>query len=289
MHIINKKIIIEKIGIILVSLSTLIVISSLIIIFYDILVKGIDKISFEFLFTFPKKNMTEGGIYPAIIGTLYVTIVSVIFSVPFGITAGIYLSEYSKENKFTTLIRTTIKNLAGIPSIVYGLFGLGIFVTGMKIGESVLSAGLTLGLLVLPVIITTTEEALKRVPESYRDASIGLGATKWQTIKKVLIPSAGPGIMTGIILSIGRAAGETAPILFTGAAFYLHTLPGSIFDKFMALPYHIFALSTQHAQLSKVRPIAYGATLILIFLVFMLSSIAFFLRLKLRKIREGNL
>ncbi|HOJ49284.1 MAG TPA: phosphate ABC transporter permease PstA [Spirochaetota bacterium] len=278
-----KKNIIEKIGITLVSLSTLIVITSLVIIFFDIISKGYSVISFDFFTTFPKKNMTEGGILPAIVGTFYVTIASAIFSVPFGIMAGIYLSEYAKTNKFTTLIKATIKNLAGVPSIVYGLFGLGLFVTGLGFGESVLSAGITLGLLVIPVIITATEEALKRVPDSYRDASIGLGATKWQTIKKVLLPSAGPGIMTGIILSIGRAAGETAPILFTGAAFYLNSLPGSIFDKFMALPYHIFTLSTQHAQISKVRPIAYGSTLVLIIIVFLLSSIAFFLRLKLRR------
>lgn len=267
--------------------SILLVILPLLIIFADIVYKGAPVLSFDFITAWPKEGMTEGGIMPAILGTIYVTLLSSLASIPFGIMTGIYLAEYAKNNLFTRMIKLTIRNLAGIPSIVYGLFGLALFVDLFGFGSSILAAGLTLGLLTLPWMISTTEEALKRVPPSFEEASLGLGATKWQTIKRVLLPSAGPGIITGIILGIARAAGETAPILFTGVAYYIRNLPGSMLDKFMALPYHIFALSTQHAQITKVRPIAYGATLILILLVFLLSSVAFFIRLKLKKL-EGT-
>ena len=267
--------------------SIILVILPLLIIFIDIVAKGAPVLSFDFVFSWPKEGMTEGGIMPAILGTIYITLLSSLASIPFGIMTGIYLAKYAKNNLLTRIIKLTIRNLAGIPSIVYGLFGLALFVDLFGFGASILSAGLTLGLLTLPWIISTTEEALKRVPETFDEASLGLGATKWQTIRKVLLPSAGPGIITGIILGIARAAGETAPILFTGVAYYLRNLPGSMLDKFMALPYHIYALSTQHAQIDKVRPIAYGATLILILLVFLLSSIAFFIRLKLKKL-EGT-
>lgn len=272
---------------ILCFISIILVILPLLVIFIDIVAKGAPVLSLDFVFSWPKEGMTEGGIMPAILGTIYITLLSSLASIPFGIMTGIYLAKYAKNNLLTRVIKLTIRNLAGIPSIVYGLFGLALFVDLFGFGASILSAGLTLGLLTLPWIISTTEEALKRVPASFDEASLGLGATKWQTIRKVLLPSAGPGIITGIILGIARAAGETAPILFTGVAYYLRNLPGSMLDKFMALPYHIYALSTQHAQIDKVRPIAYGATLILILLVFLLSSIAFFIRLKLKKL-EGT-
>lgn len=283
----KRKAIKGNVGKGLVILAMTVVIGVLALIFINILIKGLPVMSFDFILTWPEKGMTEGGIMPAIVGTFFVTMLSALAAIPFGIMTGIYLAEYAKENWFTRIIRLTIRNLAGIPSIVYGLFGLAVFVDAFGFGTSILSAGLTLGILVLPWIISTTEEALKRVPSSYEEASLGLGATKWQTIRKVLLPSAGPGIITGIILGIARAAGETAPILFTGAAYYLGNVPGSVFDKFMALPYHIFALSTQHAQIDKVRPIAYGAVLILILMVFLLSSIAFLVRLKLKKM-EGD-
>jgi phosphate transport system permease protein len=274
-------------GRVLVGTASAVIMLALLAIFTAIVINGAPMLSWEFLTAWPEKGMTEGGIMPAIVGTMYVTILSAMAAIPFGIMTGIYLAEYAKNNWLTRAIKTTIRNLAGIPSIVYGLFGLAIFVDAFGFGTSILSAGLTLGVLVLPWIISTTEESLKRVPPEFEEASLGLGATKWQTIRKVLLPSAGPGIITGIILGIARAAGETAPILFTGVAYYLRNLPGSVYDRFMALPYHIFALSTQHAQITKVRPIAYGSVLVLILLVFLLSSIAFFLRIKLKKL-EGN-
>lgn len=285
---ISRKNIIGRTGMILVAFSAAVMMLSLILIFINIIWKGAPALSFEFLVSWPENGMTKGGIMPAIVGTVYITLLSALAAIPFGIMTGIYLAEYAKDNLFTRIIKLTILNLAGIPSIVYGLFGLAIFVDAFRFGTSVLSAGLTLGILILPWIISTTEESLKRVPPSFEEASLGLGATKWQTIRKVLLPSAGPGIITGIILGIARAAGETAPILFTGVAYYLRNLPGSVFDKFMALPYHIFALSTQHAQIGKVRPIAYGSVLILILLVFLLSSVAFYLRLKLKKLEGGK-
>lgn len=282
----KRKIFLGRIGKGLTLASTILILAVLTIIFVDILIKGLPVFSMEFIFAFPEKGMTAGGIMPAIVGTLFITLVSCIVAIPFGIMTGVYLAEYAKNNWLTRMIKLTIRNLAGIPSIVYGLFGLALFVDAFKLGSSVLAAGLTLGLLVLPWIISTTEESLKRVPFSFKEASLGLGATKWQTIRKVLLKSAGPGIITGVILGIARAAGETAPILFTGVAYYLHNLPGSVMDKFMALPYHIFTLSTQHAQISVVRPIAYGSALVLILLVFLLSAAAFFIRLKLKKL-EG--
>lgn len=282
----KRKKINGRIGKFLTLSATILIILLLGLIFLDIVIKGAPSLSFNFIFSWPEKGMTAGGIMPAIIGTIFITLVSCIVGIPFGIMTGIYLAEYAKDNWFTRMIKLTIRNLAGIPSIVYGLFGLALFVDAFNLGSSILSAGLTLGILVLPWIISTTEESLKRVPSLFKEASLGLGATKWQTIRKVLLKSAGPGIITGVILGIARAAGETAPILFTGVAYYLHNVPGSLMDKFMALPYHIFTLSTQHAQIEKVRPIAYGSALVLILIVFLLSSVAFFIRLRLKK-QEG--
>jgi phosphate transport system permease protein len=229
--------------------------------------------------------MTEGGILPAIVGTFLVTVITAILAVPLGMGCAIYLNEYAKDSKLTRLIRMSIRNLSGVPSIVYGLFGVILFVQMMNFGTCVLSAGLTLGLMTLPWTITASEEALKNVPDSYRAGALALGATKWQSIRTNVLPYAVPGMLTGTILGLSRAAGETAPILFTGAAFYLPRLPKSLFSQFMALPYHLYIMSTQHHAIQKVRPIAYATALVLIVLIFAMNLFAVILRYKLRKRR----
>jgi phosphate transport system permease protein len=229
--------------------------------------------------------MTEGGIFPAIMGTFLVTVITAILAVPLGMGCAIYLNEYALDNKITRLIRMSIRNLSGVPSIVYGLFGVVLFVQLMRLGTCVLASGLTLGLMTLPWTITASEEALKNVPKSYREGALALGATKWQTIRTNVLPYAIPGMLTGTILGLARAAGETAPILFTGAAFYLPFLPKSLFSQFMALPYHLYIMATQHHAITKVRPIAYGTALVLIVLVFSMNMFAIILRYNLRKIR----
>jgi phosphate transport system permease protein len=226
--------------------------------------------------------MTKGGILPAIIGTVVLTFITTLFSVHFGVACAIYLNEYAKPSLLTNIIRASIRNLAGIPSIIYGLFGLALFVQALHLGTSVLSAGLTLGLLSLPYIITTTEEALKRIPNSLREATLALGVTQFETIKDVVLPKALPGILTGVILTLSRAAGETAPILFTGVAFFINGVSASVDQEFMALPYHLYMLSTQHNAIELVRPLAYGTATVLILLVFTLNVIAFYVRFKNR-------
>jgi phosphate transport system permease protein len=273
----------EAVGFGILGLSAIMVILILCIILLDIAIKGAGAISWQFLVDSPREGMTQGGIFPAIIGTIFVTIITAFFSIPLGVCAAIYLSEYAKEGKLTRLIRASIRNLAGVPSIVYGLFGVALFVESLRFGTSVLSSGLTLGLLTLPWIIATSEEALKTVPQSYREGALALGATKWQSIRSNVLPSAFPGILTGGILGLSRAAGETAPILFTGVAFYLPRLPDSVFDQFMALPYHLYILSTQHHAIEQVRPLAYGTALVLIALVFMVNLTAIILRYRYRK------
>jgi phosphate transport system permease protein len=249
----------------------------------DLFSKGLPVISFHFILDYPSDGMTKGGILPALIGTFLLTIIATIFSVPLGIACAVYLNEYAQDTLITRLIRASIRNLAGIPSIIYGLFGLALFVQSLRFGTSVISAGLTLGLLSLPYIITTTEEALKRVPFSIREGTLAVGATQLETIKDVVLPSAVPGILTGVILTLSRAAGETAPILFTGVAFYTNGLPGSLNQEFMALPYHLYMLSTQHQSIEQVRPLAYGAAVILMLLVFGMNLIAFYIRFKYRQ------
>ncbi len=273
----------EVMGFGMLGLSAFMVILVLCIIILDIITKGATAISLRFLVDFPKEGMTRGGIFPAIVGTFLVTMMTAFFSIPVGVSAAIYLSEYAKEGRLTRTIRSAIRNLAGVPSIVYGLFGVAIFVGGLRFGTSVLSAGLTLGLLTLPWVIATSEEALRTVPQSYREGALALGATRWQSIRSNVLPPAFPGILTGTILGLSRAAGETAPILFTGVAFYLPKLPGSIFDQFMALPYHLYVLSTQHHAIEQVRPLAYGTALVLIVLILMLNLSAIILRYRLRK------
>ena len=262
--------------------STLMVCMFLAVILWDIFSKGFSSVTFEFIFSFPTDGMTKGGILPAIIGTVILTFITTLFSVPFGVACAIYLNEYAKPSLLTNIIRASIRNLAGIPSIIYGLFGLALFVQALHLGTSVLSAGLTLGLLSLPYIITTTEEALKRIPNSLREATLALGVTQFETIKDVVLPKALPGILTGVILTLSRAAGETAPILFTGVAFFINGVSASVDQEFMALPYHLYMLSTQHNAIELVRPLAYGTATVLILLVFTLNVIAFYVRFKNR-------
>lgn len=231
-----------EIGILILTIITIIPV--LFILGY-IIYKGIPAINWEFLTAMPRKGMRAGGIFPAIVGTIYLTLGTIAVAVPFGVFTGIYLVEYAKDNFLTRIINLTIVNLAGIPSIIYGLFGMALFVIYLKMGVSILSGSLTLGIMCLPVIITSTREALLAVPNSMREGSLALGATKWETTWKVVLPTALPGITTGVILSISRAAGETAPIMFTAVAFYLPFLPESIKDQVMALPYHLYVISTQ--------------------------------------------
>ncbi|MEK6753299.1 MAG: phosphate ABC transporter permease PstA [Chloroflexota bacterium] len=249
-----------------------------------ILFQGGSAISWDFITGFPHDGMRAGGILPAIIGTLYLTIGTAIFSVPLGIAAAIYLSEYAKDNQWTRLIRLAIINLAGIPSVVYGLFGLGLFVLFLKFGTSILAASLTLSIMTLPVIISTAEESLRAVPQAFRTVSISLGATRWQTIRKIVLKEALPGILTGVILGLERAAGETAPILFTGAAFFLPRLPQSPFDATMALPYHLFVISTQVPEMP--IQIQYGTALVLLVFVLTMNLIATVIRSRARARRQ---
>ncbi|WP_300330740.1 phosphate ABC transporter permease PstA [Fusobacterium sp.] len=241
-----------------------------------ILFKGLMGINFDFLFSMPSDGMRSGGIFPAIIGSIYLTIGTILFSVPFGIFTGVYLVEYAKETPLTRFINLTIINLAGIPSIIYGLFGMALFVIFLNFGSSILSGSLTLGIMCLPVIITAVREALLSVPNTLREASLALGATKWETIYKVVLPAASPGILTGIILSVSRAAGETAPIMFTAAAFYFPFLPSGIFDQVMALPYHLYVISTQVPNM----PIEnmYGTLLVLVVITIGFNLIGAFVR-----------
>ncbi len=267
---------------IILSGSTLMVVIFLAIILWDIFTKGFSSVSLAFITKFPTDGMTAGGILPAIVGTVLLTFITTLFAVPFGVACAIYLNEYANPSLLTNIIRASIRNLAGIPSIIYGLFGLALFVQALSLGTSILSAGLTLGLLSLPYIITTTEEALKRIPNSLREASLALGVTQFETIKDIVLPKALPGILTGIILTLSRAAGETAPILFTGVAFFINGVSGSVNQEFMALPYHLYMLSTQHHDIETVRPLAYGTATVLIIIVFLLNIIAFYLRFKSR-------
>jgi phosphate transport system permease protein len=274
----------QRLGFIAITLTAVVTVLPIIGTVIFILVKGGSAISLEFLSGFPRDGMRAGGILPAIIGTLYLTIGTAIFSVPLGIAAAIYLSEYARDSKLTRLIRIAIINLAGIPSVVYGLFGLGLFVLFLKFGTSILAASLTLSIMTLPVIISTSEEALRAVPQSFRTVSISLGATRWQTISRIIIKEALPGILTGVILGLERAAGETAPILFTGAAFFLPRLPNSPFDATMALPYHLFVISTQVPEMP--IQIQYGTALVLLVFVLTMNVIATVIRSRARARRQ---
>ena len=266
----------------------IVVVGLLAIILFDIFSKAIGVISIQFLLNIPKRGMTEGGIFSAIVGTTLLAFLTAIFSIPIGVGCAIYLKEYAKESFLTGLIRASIRNLAGVPSIIYGLFGVAIFVQMANMGTSILASGLTLGLMTLPFIISASEEGLSLVPASMREGALALGATKWETIRFTVLPAAVPGILTGAILGLSRAAGETAPILFTGVAFYLRFLPSSVFDEFMALPYHLYILSTQHHDIDGVKGIAYGTALVLIILVFVLNLAAFIIRNRYRSKKFFN-
>lgn len=270
---------------ILMRMSILVSVLFLLVFLFLIFSKGSRVLSFSFLLQAPKNGMTSGGIFPAIIGTLYLTILTILFAFPLGVLAAIYLTEYAREGILVNTIRTAINTLAGVPSIVFGLFGLAVFVNMFHFGVSVLSGALTLAILVLPTIINTSEQAIKSVPNSFREAAYALGATKRQSIMKVVIPAALPNILTGAIISIGRAAGETAPILFTAATFYTREFPTSIFDEVMALPYHIYALMTEGTSPQIQVPIAYGSAVILLLLVLSIDLIAIMLRHRMRKAR----
>ncbi|NJL75064.1 MAG: phosphate ABC transporter permease PstA [Saprospiraceae bacterium] len=278
----NKRTLNQWLGVSFLLICTMLVIAFLGIIIFDIFTKGTSSLSWSFISTDPKKGMTEGGIFPALMGTFLVTLMTALCAIPLGIACAVYLSEYAGDNAFTRLIRASIRNLAGVPSIIYGLFGVAIFVQGLQFGTSVLASGFTLGLLSLPYVITTTEEALKIVPRIMREGALALGATQWETIRTIVLPSAVPGILTGTILALSRAAGETAPILFTGVVFYQRYLPSTLLDEFMALPYHLYILSTQHHAIEQVRPLAYGTAMVLIGLIFLLNIVAFVIRSRYR-------
>ncbi|RKY39033.1 MAG: phosphate ABC transporter permease PtsA [Candidatus Omnitrophota bacterium] len=271
----------EKIAFFILGIVTLIVILPILRTLFYILKNGISAINCEFLTQPPRNGMKEGGIFPAIIGTIYLIIGTMVFSLPLGILSAIYLTEYAKDIFFTRLIKLAIVNLSGVPSIVYGLFGFALFVIFLKFGTSILAGCLTLAIMSLPVIITAAKEALEAVPQSFREISLSLGATRWQTIRYCVLPYAWGGILTGTILSLSRAAGETAPILFTVAAFYLPYLPRSIFDQVMALPYHLYAISTQVPNIPK--SISFGTALVLIGLVFVMNLISSVLRAYFRR------
>ncbi|MCX6233690.1 MAG: phosphate ABC transporter permease PstA [Bacteroidetes bacterium] len=257
---------------------SLMVVAVLFIILGFIVIHGISAVNWTFLTSMPKEGMTEGGILPAIVGTLCLVAGSMIFAFPVGVLSGIYINEYLRETFLKKFMRSMTNNLAGIPSIVFGLFGMALFVNTLKFGDSIIAGSLTLGLMVLPVIIRTTEEALKSVDDGLRIGSYALGATKLYTVRKVVLPVAFPNILTGLILSIGRVSGETAPILFTVAAYFLPRLPHSIFDQVMALPYHLYVLTTSGTNIEKSRPMAYGTALVLIAMVLIANLSVNFIR-----------
>lgn len=252
------------------------------ILFY-IIYNGIGAVSWDFITKAPTDAMTKGGIMPAILGTIYLTVGAISVGLPLGIASAIYLTEYAKQGRMIRLIKIGINCLAGVPSVVFGLFGLGFFVIFLRFGSSILSGSLTLGFLILPTIIGASEEALKSVPQTFREASLSLGVSKWQTIYRIVLPNALPGILTGSILGIGRAAGETAPIMFTAAAYYTAKLPGSVFDEVMALPYHIYVLATAGTNIEATRPIQFGTVLVLVAVVLGIDLVAIVIRGYMRR------
>jgi phosphate transport system permease protein len=274
----------DALGYAVLVASALLVVVPIAVILYYLCMKGARAVTWSFLTENPRMGMREGGIYPALMGTLYLLGGTFIFALPLGVLCAVYLSEYARRNTYTRLIRLAIVNLAGVPSVVYGLFGLGLFVLFLHFEASILSASLTMTLLILPVVITAAEEALRTVPDGLRHASLALGATKWQTIWRVVLPNAAAGIVTGIILGLSRAAGETAPILFTGAAFFLPRLPHSPRDPFMALPYHLYIISTQVPDAPE--RIQWGTAATLLLLVLSMNIIASVIRIRYRRMRR---
>jgi phosphate transport system permease protein len=259
---------------------------ALLIIVYFLAARGWRAINWTFLTQPPLESMTKGGILPCIVGTVFLSIGAILVALPIGVASAIYLNEYARPGRAVRIIRLGISNLAGVPSVVFGLFGLAFFVVYLKMGVSILAGSLTLGAMTLPVIIGASEEALRAVPDTYREASLGLGATKWQTIYRVVLPAALPGVLTGAILGISRAAGETAPIMFTAAVFYTPSLPSSIFDEIMALPYHIYVLATAGTEIEATRHLQYGTALVLIVLVLGMNLVAIIYRARLQRQRQ---
>ncbi|MCE5299530.1 MAG: phosphate ABC transporter permease PstA [Spirochaetia bacterium] len=272
-------------GFIIVKICVLIVLTALGVLIGFIVMKGFGVVNFEFLTAMPKNGMIEGGIFPAILGTFLLSMGALLFALPTGILTAVWLTEYATSKKFVRIIRIGINSLAGVPSIVFGLFGLAFFVKFMQFGPSLLSGSLVLGILILPTVIGSSEEALLTVPRAFKEASLSLGATRWETMYKVILPNSVSGIITGVILSVGRAAGETAPILMTGATFYMARLPDSIFSKVMALPYHIYALMTEGSHKEQTA-IAYGTALVLLMLVIAINSAAIYIRIRARRARK---
>jgi phosphate transport system permease protein len=279
----RRRNLLQKIVFNIFRLAALINGLALFIIVYFMIANGWKAINWTFLTQPPVDSMTKGGILPCIVGTLCLSIGAILIAMPIGVASAIYLNEYARPGPLIRVIRLGINNLAGIPSIVFGLFGLAFFVVWLKMGVSIIAGALTLGAMTLPVMIGSTEEALRAVPDTYREASLGLGATKWQTIYRVVLPAALPGILTGTILGVSRAAGETAPIMFTAAVFFTPSLPVSIFDEVMALPYHIYVLATAGTEIEATRHLQYGTALVLIFLVLGMNLIAIIYRSRLRK------
>jgi len=279
-----NRYLVEKIGFVLLFLTALAVVVPILFVIFIIIVKGSSAISWEFLTAMPSHGMKAGGIYPAIFGTLILTLGTALAAIPVGVGGAIYLAEYARDSWLTRAIRLAIVNLAGIPSVVYGLFGLGLFVLFLQFGTSILAGSLTLAIMTLPVIISTAEEALRAVPTEFRTIIASLGGTRWQGISRVVLPQALPGIITGIILGLLRAAGETAPILFTVAVFFLPHLPESPLDPTMALPYHLYVISTQVPGMP--ANIQYGTALVLLALVLSMNLVATIIRSYFRRRRQ---
>ena len=274
----------QKLSYLILFLATTLATIPVIVIIFIIVKNGISVINWGFLASMPKNGMRDGGILPAIVGTFVIVTCTIVLTLPTGICAAIYLNEYARDNIFSRIIKLGILNLAGVPSVVYGLFGFGIFVMFLKLGVSIIAGALTLSIMELPVIITTSRNALNSVPYSFREASWVLGVSRWQTIRHIVLPNALPGIMTGAVLSIARISGETAPILFTAVAFYVPHLPHSIFDQVMTLPYHLYIISTQIPNMP--NDIIFGTALILLVMVLTISFVAIFVRIYFRKHRK---
>ena len=283
-HSSKQRMLVQNLAFAAMSLIASLTVIFIVLIVVYIVSMGAGAISFEFIFSMPYDGMRSGGILPAIIGTFYLTLGTAALAVPLGLGAAIFLSEYAPDNQMTRIIRIAITNLSGIPSVVYGLFGLGLFVLFLRLGTSILAASMTLAIMTLPVIISTAEEALRAVPQSFRVVSISLGGTRWQTIRKIVLPEAMPGILTGVILGLERAAGETAPIMFTGAAFFLPQLPTALTDATMALPYHLFVISTQVPGMP--IQIQFGTALVLLVFVLGMNLIASIIRSRARAKRQ---
>ncbi len=281
----TKRKIVQHVAFAVIRTAVYINVGALVVFMAFIAVQGISAISWSFLTEAPRASMTEGGILPSIVGTICLSLGSIIVAFPLGVGTAIYLNEYAGSGRWVSIVRMGIINLAGVPSVVYGLFGLAFFVIWLEMGVSILAGSLTLGAFILPLVIGSSEEALRAVPQANREASLALGATRWQTIYRVVLPEALPGMITGLILGMSRAAGETAPIMFTAAVFFSREMPKSIFDEVMAMPYHIYVLATAGTEIAKTRPLQYGTALVLMALVLGMNLVAIIIRNRLQKKR----